>query len=97
MDLFEDAGMQLAKQRVPKRPGTLDDDPEFTSRALLELMELPIGPLADVFYSYLDIDPRGVLAKTKQIKKIIRKRGLGYAELGDAWEKVRDEMKGDAD
>lgn len=93
MDLFGQAGMALAKQPAPKRPGE-EDEPEFTSGELLELMEAPVGVLADWYYSYIDIDPNRRCRKTRQIWQIIRKRKLTTADLGEAWEKLRDEVRG---
>jgi hypothetical protein len=94
MDLFGQAGMTLAKQPAPKRPGLEDDDTEFTSSELLELMELPVGSLADVYYNYLDSDPNRRCRKTRQVWQIICKRKLTTADLGEAWEKLRDEIRG---
>ena len=93
MDLFGQAGITLAKHLVPKRPGEVDD-PEFTSGELLEFMEAPIGVLADWYYNYIDIDPSRRLRKTRQLWQIIRKRKLTTADLGEAWEKLRDETRG---
>lgn len=94
MDLFGQAGIELAKQSVPKRLSEENDNPEFTSGELLELMELPVGALADTYYNYIDTDPNRRCRKTQQIWQIIRKRKLTTADLGEAWEKLRDDMRG---
>jgi hypothetical protein len=94
MDLFGQAGIALAKQPVPKRPGEGNDDPEFTSGELLQLMEMPVGMLADWYYNHIDIDPNRRCRKTQQLWQIIRKRKLTTADIGEAWEKLRDELRG---
>ena len=71
-----------------------DNDPQFSSGELLEFMHVPVGVLADWYYNYVDIDPSRRLRKTRQIWQIIRKRKLTTADLGEAWEKLRDETRG---
>ena len=93
MDLFEQAGIVLERIPIDRSEEDERDDPEFTSRELLIAMDAPVAMLADWFYSYIDIDPDVRLRKTRQLKQIIRKRGLSLPELGEAWEKARDEIR----
>lgn len=92
MDLFEQAGMKLEKRPIERSEADERDDPEFTSRELLHLMDMPVGNLADWYYSFVDIDPMGRLSKSKQLRRIVHDRKLTLPELGAAWEKLRDEV-----
>ena len=51
---------------------------------------MPVGSLADYYFSEIDMDPRSL--RTQQLAEVVESRGLSYKDLNEAWAKLQMEQ-----
>lgn len=66
------------------------EDVEYTAEELEAFDVMPAGSLADHYYALIDIVPSGRCRRARQLRAVIRRRGLTAEELSAAWDALHE-------